>query len=148
MEGMIDLAFFSASVTLSILLLTIPLHDLPSPKALARQMLMTLVETRPENFSYEFLGISRTLRFKTYGQLLSELALLDFPQSFRDRLIEELENLLDNFLPLRYRLVFRDGTRGLEVGKGEGRLLCQEEILLTIPSLPPRVAELELQLYA
>jgi hypothetical protein len=149
MDGMMDMVFFSASLTLSLLLLTAsPTADAPAPDTMARRTLLTIIETRPDAFSYEFLGMPRTLRFKSYGQLLSELALLGFPPEFQDRLVGELEKLLDNLLPSRYRLTFRAGARSLEVGKGGSRLLCQEWIPLTVPSLPPLRAELKLELFA
>ncbi len=141
-----DLAFFSICVTLSLLLLTTPLGA-DGPEPLARRTLLTLLETRPATFSYEWLGQPRTFRFKSYSQLLAELALLGFPSEFQRRLAEELRNSLDNLLPLPYRLSFR-AEGSLEIGKGGNSLLARESITLTIPSLPPRRAELTLELFS
>jgi len=148
MEGM-DLGFFCVSVTLSLFLLTAPFSNRPSPTTLARRALLTVIEARPDAFSYKFLGVRRSFEFKTYGQLLCELAYLDFfPREFREELEKELENLLNHLLPVDYRLTFKTGAHVLQVGKGGKVCLSRESLQLTVPSLPPNKVELVLELFA
>lgn len=149
MDRLIDVAFFSSCLALCLLLLLPSRPPASPPNSLARSTLLTLLEARPRNFRYTLGTQDRGLKFKSYGQLLVELAVFGSTPQFGEELRAELRKTLDGLLPFGYRLSLESGSVLLEVGNREnGRRLVRESVPLLLPSVPPSEAELVLELFA
>ncbi|MEM2281935.1 MAG: hypothetical protein QXH26_00080 [Candidatus Hadarchaeales archaeon] len=149
MDRLIDVVLFSTCLALCLLLLLPSRPPSNPPNSLARSTLLTLLEARPKNFHYALGTQDRGLRFKSYGQLLVEFAVLGSPPQFGEELRAELRNTLDGLLPFGYRLSLESGSVLLEVGNREnGRRLVRESVPLLLPSVPPSEVELVLELFA